>query len=94
MNPLIRLYRRSRPFRVCCYVSMALLWVLIQFIAEGSFEKYSYVGNMILLAAVMFFALWAWWYGEDRDRRRAAKTATHSGDVPSADGDGHRSAAA
>jgi hypothetical protein len=27
----------------------------------------------------LFFAAWAWWYGEDRDRRRAAKAARDNG---------------
>jgi len=27
----------------------------------------------------MLFALWAWWYGEDRDRRRAIKAQPRDG---------------
>jgi hypothetical protein len=32
------------------------------------------------------FALWAWWYGEDRDRRRAARAAQGNG-ASSVEGD-------
>ena len=92
MNPVTALFRRSRSFRLFFYLSMVVLWALIAFISFGSLEKYSYVGNMVLLAAVIFFALWAWWYGEDRDRRRAARAAAQNGEPNSADGNGHLSA--
>ena len=90
MNPLTDLFRRSRTFRILFYLSMVLLWALIAFISFGSLENYSYVGNMLLLAAIMFFALWAWWYGEDRDRRRAARTAGQDGEPSTTNGDGPR----
>ena len=86
MNPLTKLFRRSRAFRVFFYVSMAPLWALLVFISTGTLENYSYTGNVILLVLIMFFALWAWWYGEDRDRRRAAAAAKGNGGA-SRDGD-------
>jgi hypothetical protein len=73
MNPLTRLFRRSRAFRLLFYASIAPLWALILFISFDSFGNYSEVGDVTLLLLIMLFALWAWWYGEDRDRRRAAK---------------------
>jgi hypothetical protein len=72
MNPLTRLFRRSRAFRVAFYISMVPVWVLIGYISLDSFGNYSQVGNVTLLLLIMLFAAWAWWYGEDRDRRRAA----------------------
>jgi hypothetical protein len=73
MNPLTRLFRRSRAFRLLFYVSMAPLWALIVFISFDSFGNYTEVGDVTILILIMLFALWAWWYDEDRDRRRAAK---------------------
>jgi hypothetical protein len=74
MNPITRLYRRSRAFRLLLYVLTLPLWALIIFVSFNSLGGYSEVGDVTLLLLVMLFALWAWWYGEDRDRRRAAKT--------------------
>ncbi|HEX3977585.1 MAG TPA: hypothetical protein VHW96_15065 [Solirubrobacteraceae bacterium] len=79
MNPLTRLFRRSRAFRLAFYVSMAPLWALIVFISFDSFGAYSKVGDITLLLLLMLFALWAWWYGEDRDRRQAAKAQQTNG---------------
>jgi hypothetical protein len=79
MNPLIRLFRRSRAFRLLFYVSMAPLWALIVFISFDSFGNYSEVGDVTILLLITLFALWAWWYGEDRDRRRAVKAERTNG---------------
>jgi hypothetical protein len=79
MNPLTRLFRRSRAFRLLFYVSMVPLWGLIAFISFDSLGKYSQVGDVTLLILIMLFALWAWWYGEDRDRRTAAKAEQANG---------------
>jgi hypothetical protein len=73
MNPLTRLFRRSRAFRVLFYVSMVPLWALIVFISFDAFGNYSEVGDVTILTLIMLFAVWAWWYGEDRDRRQATK---------------------
>jgi len=75
MNPLTRLFRRSRAFRLAFYVSMVPVWALIAFVSINSFSAYSEVGDLTLLGLIMFFALWAWWYSEDRDRRRGVAKA-------------------
>jgi hypothetical protein len=79
MNPLTRLFRRSRAFRLLFYISMVPLWGFIAYISLNSFKNYSEVGDATILALIMLFALWAWWYGEDRDRRRAAKAEQANG---------------
>jgi hypothetical protein len=79
MNPLTRLFRRSRAFRLLFYVSMVPLWGLIAFDSFNSLGGYSEVGDLTILALVMLFAAWAWWYGEDRDRRRAPQAAHLNG---------------
>jgi membrane protease YdiL (CAAX protease family) len=79
MNPLTRLYRRSRAFRVVLYFLFLPLILLVWVIADDAWKAYTQVGNLTLLAGFMLFALWAWWYGEDRDRRRAASSAQANG---------------
>jgi hypothetical protein len=79
MNPLTRLFRRSRAFRVLFYVSIVPLWALILFISFDSFGNYSEVGDVTILTLIMLFAVWAWWYSEDRDRRRAAQAGHVNG---------------
>jgi hypothetical protein len=87
MNPLTRLYRRSRAFRVLQYLLFLPLTLLVFVISDDMWKKYTQVGNLTLLAAFVLFALWAWWYGEDRDRRRAARAAQDNG-ARWANGDG------
>jgi hypothetical protein len=70
MNPLTRLYRRSRAFRVVLYTLFVPLTLLVFVISDDMWSRYTQAGNVTLLIAFMLFALWAWWYGEDRDRRR------------------------
>jgi membrane protease YdiL (CAAX protease family) len=87
MNPLTRLYRRSRAFRVVLYVLFVPLTLLAFVVSDDMWKTYTQVGDITLLAALMLFGLWAWWYGEDRDRRRAASAAQQNG-ASRADGDG------
>lgn len=87
MNPVTRLYRRSRAFRVVLYLLFLPLTLLVWVIADDAWKTYTQVGNLTLLAAFMLFALWAWWYGEDRDRRRAARAVRDNG-ATRAGGDG------
>lgn len=82
MNPLTRLFRRSRAFRVAFYISMVPVWAFIAFISFNAFSKYSEVGDVTILGLVMLFAVWAWWYSEDRDRRKGARANQTNGDVP------------
>ena len=86
MNPITRLYRRSRAFRITLYLLMFPLWVLVFLVSVGALDKYTEVGDLTLLCSLMLFALWAWWYGEDHDRRRAAQ-AGENGGMQSVDGD-------
>ena len=79
MNPLTRLYRRSRTFRVFCYLLMVPATLLVWVISDGMWARYSQVGELILFFLFLVFAAWAWWYGEDRDRRRAAKAGRMDG---------------
>jgi hypothetical protein len=79
MNPLTRLFRRSRAFRLLFYVSMVPVWGLIAFISFDSLHVYSQVGDVTFLILITLFAAWAWWYGEDRDRRRAAQAEQANG---------------
>jgi hypothetical protein len=79
MNPLTRLFRRSRAFRLLFYVSMVPLWGGIAYISLNAFKNYSEVGDVTIMALIMLFALWAWWYGEDRDRRRSLEPDHVSG---------------
>jgi hypothetical protein len=69
VNPLTRLYRRSRAFRVVLYLLFLPLTLLVFVVSDDMWSKYTQVGDLTLLAAFMVFALWAWWYGEDRDAR-------------------------
>jgi membrane protease YdiL (CAAX protease family) len=87
MNPLTRLYRRSRAYRVVLYCLFLPLMVLVYVLSDDMWAKYTQVGDLTLLAVFLLFALWAWWYGEDRDRRRAARTAQDNG-ASWADGNG------
>jgi hypothetical protein len=44
---------------------------LIGMVCGNALGKYTATGNAVLIALFMLFALWAWWYAEDRDRRSA-----------------------
>jgi membrane protease YdiL (CAAX protease family) len=87
MNPLTRLYRRSRAYRVVLYVLFLPLALLVFVVSDDMWATYTQVGDVTLLAAFVLFALWAWWYGEDRDRRRAVRAARDNG-ASWGDGDG------
>jgi hypothetical protein len=79
MNPITRLYRRSRAFRIFAALLILPAWQILVFVADDDLQKYSTTGDAVLLAGWMFFALWAWWYTEDRERRRAGKAAQANG---------------
>jgi hypothetical protein len=87
MNPLTRLYRRSRAYRLVLYCLFVPLMLLVYVLSDDMWAKYTQVGNLTLLSVFLLFALWAWWYGEDRDRRRAASAAQDNG-ASWADGNG------
>ena len=87
MNPFTRLYRHSRAFRVFCYFLMVPAVLLVWVVSDGMWTMYSQVGDLILMFSFLVFAAWAWRYGEDRDRRQAARAAQANG-AKGADGDG------
>jgi membrane protease YdiL (CAAX protease family) len=82
MNPLTRLYRRSRAFRVVCYFLMLLAILLVWVVSDDMWSNYTQVGDLTLFFAFLCFVAWAWWYGEDRDPRRAAKARRNNGAAP------------
>jgi hypothetical protein len=83
MNPLTRLYRRSRAFRILCYLLMVPAILLVWIVSDGMWTTYTQVGDLTLFFLFLVFAAWAWWYGEDRDRRRAANAGRDNGARPS-----------
>ena len=83
MNPLTRLYRGSRAFRVLLYLLSVPLTLFVWFLSDNSWEKYTEVGNLSVLALFILLGLFAWWYDEDRARRRALKSAHENGDASS-----------
>jgi hypothetical protein len=92
MNPLTRLYRGSRAFRVLLYVMSIPVTLFFWFLADNSWTKYTEVGNVTVLVLFMSFGLFVWWYDEDRNRRRAATAAGESANgssnaAPSSNGD-------
>jgi hypothetical protein len=93
MNPLTRLYRGSRAFRVLLYVLSVPLTLFVWFLSDNSWQKYTEVGNLSVLALFLLVGLFAWWYDEDRDRRRAAKAGRDNG-TGSSDGQNGSSLAA
>jgi membrane protease YdiL (CAAX protease family) len=76
---MTRLYRRSRAVRIVLYLLFVPLTLLVFVVSDDMWAKYTQGGDVTLLAAFVSFALWAWWYGEDRDRRRAARAAQGNG---------------
>jgi hypothetical protein len=87
MNPLTRLYRRSRAYRVVLYVLFVPLTLLFFVVSDDMWKPYTQVGDLTLLVGFVLFGLWAWWYSEDRDRRAAARAAQANG-AGHANGDG------
>jgi hypothetical protein len=76
---IARPYRGSLAFRVLLYLMSIPVTLFFWFLADNSWEKYTEVGNLTVLALFMFFGLFVWWYDEDRNRRRAAKAAPENG---------------
>jgi hypothetical protein len=66
-------FGRARAFRVAFWLAMVPAWGIVGLISIDSLGKYSEVGNIVLLLLIVSFAAWAWWYGEDRDRRGRLK---------------------
>jgi ABC-type protease/lipase transport system fused ATPase/permease subunit len=80
VNPLVRLFRRSRALRLLFYASLVPVYVALVFVAINAFANYTKLGGYLALAALVLFAAWAWWWGERRQLQRAG--------AERADGDG------
>jgi putative Ca2+/H+ antiporter (TMEM165/GDT1 family) len=70
-------FRRTRVIAMLIVVNIGLnvLFNVVGLVSTDTLSKYSATGNAVLLTIFMLFAVWAWWYGEDRDRRAALKAA-------------------
>ena len=51
------------------------------------FAHYAQLGDMTILCVLTLFAVWAWWYGEERDRRRARTPRQREEAAPPQDGE-------
>ena len=56
-------------------IGLNVLFNVVGLVSTNTLGKYTATGNAVLLAIMMLFALWAWWYAEDRDRRAELKDA-------------------
>jgi hypothetical protein len=56
-------------------IALNVLFNVVGLVSTDTLSKYSATGNAVLLVILMLFAAWAWWYGEDRDRRAELKDA-------------------
>jgi uncharacterized membrane protein len=88
MSPVTRLYRHSRAFRLLCDFLMLPLYLIVYLLAVNSWAKYTEFGTVTALVLYLAFAGGAWWYSEDRDRRKLAK-ATQADRTGSAQANGH-----
>jgi putative Ca2+/H+ antiporter (TMEM165/GDT1 family) len=73
-------FRRTRVIAMLIVVNIGLnvLFNVVGLVSTDTLSKYSATGNAVLVAIFMLFAVWAWWYGEDRDRRAALKAGQRS----------------
>jgi hypothetical protein len=72
--------KRFRKTRAIAIVIVINIWLNVVFnvvglVSTNTLGNYSATGNAVLVAIIMLFAVWAWWYGEDRDRRAELKDA-------------------
>ena len=65
--------------KLVLYILFVPLTLLVFVVSDDMWANYSQVGDLALLFGFILFALWAWWYGEDRDRRRAARAVRDDG---------------
>jgi putative Ca2+/H+ antiporter (TMEM165/GDT1 family) len=70
-------FRRTRVIAMLIVINIGLnvLFNVVGLVSTDTLSKYSATGNAVLLVIFMLFAVWAWWYGEDRDRRAELKDA-------------------
>jgi hypothetical protein len=72
-------FRQSRTFAIAVVIlvniALNVVFNVVGLISTNTLGKYTATGNAVLVAILMLFAVWAWWYGEDRDRRAEQKAA-------------------
>ena len=67
-----RPFGRSRAYKIVLSPPvLGPVSFLIGMVSGNTLGRYTATGNAVLIALFMLFALWAWWYAEDRDRRSA-----------------------
>jgi hypothetical protein len=75
--------RRTRAILMTVLIFIAIniglnvLFNVVGLVSTDTLSNYSATGNAVLLVLFMLFAAWAWWYGEDRDRRARLKDPQH-----------------
>ena len=73
--------RKTRAFAIATAVVIVIniglnvVFNVVGLVSTNTLGKYTATGNAVLVAIFMLFAVWAWWYGEDRDRRAERKDA-------------------
>ena len=70
-------FRRTRAIALVIWINVVLnvLFNVVGLVSTNTLGNYTATGNAVLLAILMLFAAWAWWYGEDRDRRAGLRDA-------------------
>jgi len=70
-------FRRTRAIAMVIWINLVLnvVFNVVGLVSTNTLGNYKATGNAVLLAIFMLFAAWAWWYGEDRDRRAELKDA-------------------
>jgi len=70
-------FRRTRAIARLIWINLVLnvVFNVVGLVSTNTLGNYTATGNAVLLAIFMLFAAWAWWYGEDRDRRAELRDA-------------------
>ena len=70
-------FRKTRAIAMVIVINIALnvVFNVVGLVSTDTLSNYSATGNAVLVVIFTLFAVWAWWYGEDRDRRAELKTA-------------------
>ena len=72
-------FRQTRAFAITMLVliniALNVVFNVVGLVSTNTLGNYTATGSAVLLAILMLFAVWAWWYGEDRDRRAELKRA-------------------
>jgi hypothetical protein len=70
-------FRKTRAIAMVIVINVGLnvVFNVVGLVSTNTLGNYTATGNAVLVAILMLFAVWAWWYGEDRDRRAELKAA-------------------